>query len=101
MIGYIEEITKQMTDFPPYETSVVAAAKRFIRYGKMFPFLYVIQEDDTLLRQVPSMFIRDFIVDPTALGWVEELRGSPPILVIKVLRSSDIFERPIKDDELG
>ena len=98
MVGHIQEVTKVMTNPAPYDTNILAATERFIAYGKMFPVLHVIQEDGTLISQVPESFIRDFMLDPSAVGWVEELRGSPPMLVIKILRMSDLYNAPVEQD---
>ncbi len=98
MVGHVKVVTKQMHDFPPNDTNILAATERFIAYGKMFPVLHVIQEDGTLLSKVPETFIRDFMLDSSAVGWVEELRGSPPKLVIKILRMSDLYNVPVEQD---
>ena len=101
MISHIQEIANKVSNFPPYNTSIAATAKRFIAYGKMFPVLHVIQEDGSLVPQVPEAFVRDFMLDPGAVGWREELRGSPPMLVIKILRASDIYKGSIQKNDFG
>ena len=101
LVRHIQEITKQMTDFPTYSPGISTSAERLIADTKVFSTVDVIQEDGTLVEQITEAFIRDMMNDPSALGWHCKLRGSPPKLIVKILRLSDVFKTPVEQDDLG
>ena len=94
MFKNTQKITDEIRRFASYCSNIPAAAQGDITDADVLPILYVRGKDGTLVRQELKAFVEDFIGDPTALGWSEKLCGSPPKLVIEILRTRDVLKVP-------